>query len=239
MFEYLTMYMAKKTEKAKTASATEANTHQERSEKSDILEHLFGSKTRVRLLRLFLDKPDRAYFVREITRRVEAQLNSVRRELDNLLQLGLLQETDNPVQAIDAKPSRGALSKKKYYQANTQFPFFEELRSIVKKSSVLLHDILLERLQERGKVDLLIFTGKMTDVPMQTDILIVSNIRPDTVREAIQVFEHELGREVNYTHMPLDEYKYRKEVRDRFLESIFQSKHVVACDNLPKQEKRV
>lgn len=207
----------------------------EGEEAGDILEHLFGSKTRVRLLRLFLDKPERAYFVREVTRRVEAQLNSVRREIENLLTLGLLRETGSPVD-LSGQAAKPGASKKKYYQANTDFIFFEELRAIVKKSSTLMHGVLLEKLQEQGRVDLLIFTGKMTEVAVQTDVLIVSNLKADPVREAIQSFEHELGREVNYTHMPLDEYKYRKEVRDRFLESIFQNKHIVVHNEIDKKK---
>lgn len=206
------------------------------SASSDALEHLFGSKTRVLLLRLFLDKPDRAYFVREITRRVEAQLNSVRRELDNMLTLGLIKETTSPIDLDHvSKATRGSTSKKKYYQTNTDFLFFEELRAIIKKSSLLLHDLLLHLLQEQGRIELLVYTGKMTEAPVQTDVLIVSDLKPQMIREAIQSFERELGREINYTHMPLDEYKYRKEVRDRFLESIFQNKHVIACDELSEK----
>jgi hypothetical protein len=195
---------------------------------SDVLEHLFGSKTRVRLLRLFLDKPDRAYFVREITRRVESQLNSVRREVENMVSLGLLKETVSPIDLSTVSNAvRGASSKKRYYQANTDFIFFEELQSIVRKSSMLLHDLLLAKLPDQGQIELLIFTGKMMEAPVPTDVLVVSNMKSDLIREAITSFEHELGREVNYTHMPLDEYKYRKEVRDRFLESIFQNKHLI------------
>ncbi len=200
---------------------------------SDVLEHLFGSKTRVRLLRLFLDKPERAYFVREITRRVESQLNSVRREVENMVSLGLLKETVSPVDLSTISSSvRGASSKKRYYQANQDFVFFEELQNIVRKSSMLLHDLLLQKLQELGAIELLVFTGKMMEAPVQTDVLIVSDMKSDIVREAIASFEHELGREVNYTHMPIEEYRYRKEVRDRFLESIFQNKHMVVYSNI-------
>lgn len=201
----------------------------------DMLEHLFGSKTRVRLLRLFLDKPDRAYYVREITRRIEAQLNSVRREIDNMLTLGLVQEVKNPVDLKDVKKaSRGAASKKKFYQANAEFPLFEELRSIVKKSSALLHEVLLEKLEEHGKVSLLVFTGRMTEVPVETDILLVSDMKPSQLRKVIEDFEYELGREVNYTHMAVEEYKYRKDVRDRFLQSIFREKHILVVDRTGK-----
>ena len=58
----------------------------------DMLEHLFGSTTRVKLLRLFYNNQDRAYFVRELSRVIDIQLNAVRRELANLEELGLVKQ---------------------------------------------------------------------------------------------------------------------------------------------------
>ena len=55
-----------------------------------MLESLFGSRTRVKLLRLFMSHPDQRWFVRELTRVVQEQINSVRRELDHLEHLGLI-----------------------------------------------------------------------------------------------------------------------------------------------------
>ena len=58
------------------------------------IEQLFGSKTRSRLLQLFLNNSTNQYFVRELTRKIDAQLNSVRRELNNLVELGVCEEMD-------------------------------------------------------------------------------------------------------------------------------------------------
>ncbi len=55
-----------------------------------MLDQLFGSKTRVKLLTLFYNNVDRPYYVREITRKIDEQINSVRRELQNLLSIGIL-----------------------------------------------------------------------------------------------------------------------------------------------------
>ena len=54
------------------------------------LEQLFGSKTRARLLGIFLQHPQDFFYVRELTRKIGAQLNSVRRELKNLIDIGLV-----------------------------------------------------------------------------------------------------------------------------------------------------
>lgn len=55
-----------------------------------MFEQLFGSKTRVKLLSLFYNNPERPFYVREITRKIDEQINSVRRELQNLLNIGIV-----------------------------------------------------------------------------------------------------------------------------------------------------
>ena len=86
------------------------------------IEQLFGSKTRSRLLQLFLKNPEERYYVRELTRKIGAQLNSVRRELNNLVELGVVAEVDGPT-------SEGKKDRKKYYTVNVRFGLYEELRS--------------------------------------------------------------------------------------------------------------
>ena len=61
-----------------------------------MIDALFGSKTRVKLLHLFLNNPNRAFYVREITRKIDEQINSVRRELANMLNIGII-KSDSPI----------------------------------------------------------------------------------------------------------------------------------------------
>jgi len=77
-----------------------------------MLEKLFGSKTRVLLLRLFLNNSDKHYYVRELARNLELHLNAVRRELENLEEIGILTSTD---QADEESEESG---NKKYYRLN-------------------------------------------------------------------------------------------------------------------------
>ena len=55
-----------------------------------MIDALFGSKTRVKLLHLFLNNPGKSFYVREITRIIDEQINSVRRELSNMLEIGII-----------------------------------------------------------------------------------------------------------------------------------------------------
>jgi predicted transcriptional regulator len=83
------------------------------------LEQLFTSRTRVKLLDLFILHPEREIHVREICRRTGLNINSVRRELANLEDLGLLR----------SRPRGNAL----FYTVNIMFPIYLELLSILVK----------------------------------------------------------------------------------------------------------
>lgn len=190
------------------------------------IEQLFGSKTRVRLLSLFLDNPERAFYVRELTRRIDAQLNSVRRELQNLVDVGIVLEVEGKI--LPTENDEKKTEKKKFYKANVTFPFYSEMRSIMKKSMILMNTSLVRELRLLGNIELLFLTGRFIDndkVP--SDLLLVANIPVDQVQVAIRAFEQQIGKEVNYTFMPPEEFAYRQEVKDRFLLSLLSSDKVV------------
>lgn len=200
------------------------------------IEQLFGSRTRARLLGLFLENSDRAFFVRELARRIEAQLNSVRRELKNLVDIGIVREVHAaPVEPATDTDEEGKQENRRYYQANTAFPLFDDLRAVMKKVAVLLNNTLLSELKEQGELDVLILTGRFTDAPgILTDVLIVGNLHEAGIQQAIANFEKEIGREVNYTYMPREEFAYRRDVGDRFLSGILSAKRVVLMDTFAK-----
>ncbi len=81
-----------------------------------MIEQLFGSKTRVKLLRLFFSNPNRSFYVREITRNIEEQINSVRRELANLLSLGLITSDSS--------------NNKLYYEVEQNYEHYDALRAM-------------------------------------------------------------------------------------------------------------
>src|SRR5580700_64916 len=81
-----------------------------------MVEQLFGSKTRVKLLRLFYGNPNRSFYVREITRRIDEQINSVRRELANLLNIGII-VSDNT-------------NNRLYYEVNQKYEYYAALLAI-------------------------------------------------------------------------------------------------------------
>ncbi len=198
------------------------------------IEQLFGSRTRARLLGLFLENAERPFYVRELARRVDAQINAVRRELKNLLDIGIViaVEADaSPVPLEKDADDEGGKENKRFYKADSEFPLFDDLRAVMKKAAVLMNASLIEFLRAKGRLDLLVLTGRFTEVAnIPTDVLVIGEIAPEAVQEAITAFEREIGREVNYTYMPREEFDYRSDVGDRFLSSILQGRRVVLVD---------
>jgi predicted transcriptional regulator len=192
-----------------------------------MLEQLFGSHTRARLLNLFLRNSDKSFFVREITRKIRSQINSVRRELKNLEDMGLLvSETEKE----DSK-SRGA--SKKYYKVNKSFVLYQELQALILKSQLLLQRDLQKKINELGKISYLALTGSFLGrEEMPIDLFVVGRVNPGKLARLIKKFEKSLGEEINYTAMSVKEFNYRRQLTDKFLFSILEGAKIVLIDKI-------
>jgi predicted transcriptional regulator len=200
-----------------------------------MLEQLFGSKTRVRLLRLFLANQDKSYFVRQLTRKIDAQINAVRNELDNLVQMGLVMEVFDTKDDEDGARSS---QQRRYYRINTDALLYSELRALFFKSGVLLEKEFTQRLSKAGKVSYLALMGHFVgDHDAPTDVFVVGNLDNDKVAKAVRGLESSLGKEVNYTTMASGEFRQRMDLTDRFLYSILDSQKIVVVDYMTSREQ--
>ncbi len=201
-----------------------------------MLEQLFGSKTRVRLLRLFLNNNKSTYFVRELTRKIGAQINAVRNELDNLAAMGIVTVVEETSGAAGGAKVKRKARQKKFYKLNTESLLYPELRALFMKSRVLLEKDFVKKIAEAGSVSYLALTGMFVGTEGgPTDLFIVGRVNRDRLMPMIKDFEQEIGHEVNFTVMTPQEYKYRRDVTDRFLYSILESKKIVVVDNLSEK----
>jgi len=212
------------------------------------LEQLFGSKTRVKLLKLFLNSGGKLYFVREIARAINSQINSVRRELLNLEILGLIREVEAQKEnyLIAAGDGKKKISKnipkvsrpeilKKFFQVNSDFILFSELRALVLKADFLLEKSFVRALSRAGSVDYMALTGNFVGLPgIQADILIVGRFNRRRLGKLVKSFEKDFGRSIDYVVMSRSEFRYRKDITDRFLYSILENKKIVMVNQMDK-----
>ncbi len=193
-----------------------------------MIEQLFGSKTRVKLLQLFYSNPNRSFYVREITRKIDEQINSVRRELANLLSIGLIKSdtTDN----------------KLYYEVNQQYEYFAPLTEIFgsAKVSQRITDVSAKPANELtdgfdvkalGNVEIAAYTGQFTrDESTGIDFFLVGDINQAKLSRFMTDLETKEGKELRYTMMSLRDFQYRQQINDRFVATILQAKKQVLID---------
>lgn len=187
-----------------------------------MIDALFGSKTRVKLLHLFLNNPNRAFYVREITRKIDEQINSVRRELANMLSIGIIQSDSS--------------NNRLYYEVNQAYQHYEPLRAIFGDASSTTvaaesPSDWAKRLKPLGDVRLALLAGTLvrgsqTDV----DVLLVGSLNKTQTKKFIKEMEDEEGRSLNYTIMSYEDFYYRLSIKDRFVTGIINTKFTLVQD---------
>lgn len=184
-----------------------------------MLEHLFSSRTRVKLLQLFLINEEKPYFIREMGRKIKEHVNSTRRELSNLEKVGLVKSYGQ--------------RRKKYYQVNKDFFLYPELKALIFKAQVLMEKNFLKKINRVGRIKFLCLTGFFSGLEdTLTDILIVGSVNRRRLKKLIKDFQDNFDHEIHYTIFSQKEFDYRSNLTDRFLYHILENKKIVVVDKL-------
>jgi len=208
-----------------------------------MIEQLFGSKTRVKLLQLFYQNPNRSFYVREITRKIDEQINSVRRELANLLSIGII--------------NSDTTNNRLYYEVCQNFEHYNALASIfgdkkfkpIKKGKASksekseepeepaenevaeTKDPFVASLLKTGNVRLAVYTGQFTrDELAGVDLLIVGDVNHAAVDNLISDLETAEKKELRYSILTPGDYIYRKQINDKFVSNLAMAKKIVLID---------
>ena len=177
-------------------------------------EKLFGSKTRAKLLKLFFENPEKSFYVREMTRVIDEQINSVRRELLNLEGIGIIKNE--------------TFDNKVYYSANSKHPFYRPMIDIFSKKIDTVRDKDIKETTWEGYcrpvknyLKGLVVTNRL---PGQdgVDLLIIGNDKTKKRTRWAEVVEKKQGKPLNYVIMSPDDFSYRKNVRDCFVMEILE-----------------
>ena len=183
-------------------------------ENSTPLEKLFGSKTRAKLLALFFENPGKSFYVREITRVIDEQIHSVRRELLNLGSIGLVKND-----TYDNKVYYSANMKHVYAHAFSEM-FNAKIPDVKERS--MKRDAWEEYVKPvKNYLSGLIVTNR---VPGQEgiDLLIIGDDKTKKLTHWAEIIEKKMGKPLNFVIISADDYTYRKSVRDRFLTEVME-----------------
>ncbi|OGD93054.1 hypothetical protein A2697_01970 [Candidatus Curtissbacteria bacterium RIFCSPHIGHO2_01_FULL_41_44] len=177
---------------------------------------LLISKVRVKVLELFLGNPGEIYHVREIVRRVDEEINAVRRELARLEKTGFL--------------SSEWRANRRFYAIRRDFVFFPELLAMINKSTGLGGQILANR-AKLGKIKYAILSGSFIRgkpyTQNEVDLFIVGTIILPELGSLVKEEEARRNREINFTPMTEEEFAFRKNRRDPFVMGILSKPRVM------------
>jgi predicted nucleotidyltransferase len=170
---------------------------------------LFGAYRR-RVLGLLLLHPEETYHVREIARLTDTAAGTLHKELARLAQAGLL--------------TRERIGNQLRYAANRQCPVFEELASILRKTSGLA-DIVLDALTGVSKrIDVALIFGSVARGEERTgsdvDVLMIGSIGFADAVKAMHPAQEKIGREINPVVMSPEEFRRKQEAGDGFVREI-------------------
>jgi len=186
---------------------------------ASVLKALFSSQTRVKLLSTFLLHPEEEYFIRELTRLLNEQINSIRRELENLRRIGLVKARHK--------------NRKKYYRIDTDFTLYPDLRNLFSKA-VQGESPFVSSLKALPNVKLILLAGNLSGTESKVDLLIVGDVKKE-VLEALLGQDPQL-KMVKYSIFSEADFLYRLSLKDRFVLDILNDpRHLIVLNALQKK----
>jgi hypothetical protein len=177
---------------------------------------LITSKSRTKLLNVFLTSPYEMYHVRELVRRTKDEINAVRRELSFLEKKGIL--------------SKEQRANRLYYFLSKNYPFYFDLLTLGIKTINLGEEILKNK-AKLGRIKFTMFSGrfarKIKKDPNDVDLLVVGTIVLPELALLVRNEEKRLNKEINYTAMTEEEFDFRKKKNDPFISSILSGSRIM------------
>ena len=190
----------------------------------ETLSKLFGSETKVKLIRLFLSNPDHTFDTKEIVERVKESSPKVRREMSNMEKMGLVKH-----RALTKKGAHGH-----GFVFNPNFEYIVPLQNFFINIELLKPKEIIKKLGKLGNVKLIIVAGVfLQETESRADLLIVGDgIKKGTLENTIKLLESEIGRELRYAYFTTDDFKYRLSMFDKLTRDILDYPHKKVLNRL-------
>jgi len=173
------------------------------------------SKLREELLVLYFTNPSKKYYLRELERLLNFSVGNIRRELIKLESAGLF-----------LSENKGNLL---YYYLNQSYPLFDELKSIIFKTSGV-PKMLQNILKKINGISQAFIYGSFAKgeekEDSDIDLLIIGKVDEDELIEEINKLERKLQREINYAIYGKEDFNKKKEGSNPFILDILKEKKI-------------
>ena len=205
----------------------------------EILGKIFGSVSRVKIMRLFLFHPDVGFDIDDVTERSLTKASDARKEINLLVKLGFIKKKTFSKKILQ-KPRKNDTGprykkvKKKGWVLNTKWEYYESLEALLIESKLILEKNIITRIKKAGVVKLLILSGFFVkDETQSVDMMLVAErVNTKTLDKIIAGIEAEIGRKISYALFTKEEYKYRLRMYDKLVRSILENEHIVLISKM-------
>jgi hypothetical protein len=199
----------------------------------EALEKLFGSSARVKILKFFLFNTGELFEKEVIASRTKVASPVLQKELNLFIKIGLIKKK-NFVKNEEDRRGKVQRVKTKGYETIIEHKLFTPLQNLLVKNSPMSSSSLVGRLSRHGKLKLVIAAGVfIQDSESRVDLLIVGDdIKETPLKNTIATLESEIGKQLRYSVLTVQDFKYRLGVYDRLVRDILDYPHQIFLDRI-------
>lgn len=200
----------------------------------EALNIIFGSESKVRIMRLFLFNPEIIFDIDVISEKSKVNKNMTKKEVTILEKAKLIKKRDfNKI--IKNKKGLEHKQKTQGYYLNQSFSYIAALKQLLIKTKMLEGGEIVRRLSKAGKLKLVIVAGVFTqDKDSRVDMFVVgNNITKSSLNNVIKSIEAELGKELVYVYFETQDFQYRLGMYDKLIRDVLDYPHQVLLDKIP------
>ncbi len=127
-----------------------------------------------------------------------------------------------------------SIKKKPYYFADKNFIFYDELRSLIFKANPASSKEIARKIKQTGQIKLVLISKSLINSEKgRVDLLVIGeNFNKIKFKKFLNDIESEIGKEINYATMSADEFRYRKDMFDKFIIDILEGPGEILIDKL-------
>lgn len=199
----------------------------------EILERLFGSSARVKVMKLFLFNPEELLEKTEIIKKTKCSSSSIQKELKDLSDIGLIKKRVF-IQSTQMKSGKTKKKKVQGFILNTSFKYLNNLKNLLINNEPFNHNEIIKKMNKAGKIKLIVVSGLfIQEDDSRLDIFVVGDdLKERAVKAVIGKMESEIGKELRYSFFNTNDFKYRYSVCDRLVRDVFDYPHQVVVDRI-------
>jgi predicted nucleotidyltransferase len=185
-----------------------------------MIEKIFGSRIRAKILGWFFTHPEESFFVRQIAAILREDPTNLSREMSKLENLGIL--------------TSKKIGNTKHFQANPHCAFFRELKGLVLKTAGVAGQIKVD-LERLTGVQFAFIYGSYAKgeekAHSDVDLMIIGDVDVNQLDPLASSLEKRLGREVNYLLFSQVEFQAKKRAKDGFLMDVLGEEKIMVIGN--------